>query len=129
MHSQKRIDADAAAESRNRMKGIFAGGVILLCLAYLVWALWPKPPVEIAPATDSASVWLSSYAEMSAKRTDHLDPYYMASSRINVAATPDRTGVVISGRVSTPAQLTLLKSEIEKITPSVPIKWEVIVAN
>ena len=125
MLSQQRLDADAAAEKRARMKGMFAGGVIVVCIIFLVWALWPTPPVVIPPASDPAAQWMKGYNAVVEQHKGMTDPFYMATARITLAPSADNTGIVVGGRVANAAQLALLKSEFEKITPAVPITWQV----
>ncbi len=127
MNSRK--SANNLAMNRNaRLKGIFAGVVILLCVAFVTWAVWPTPPVVIPQSDDPAAQWLRSYGDLTASKNNHLDPFYMANARITVVPNADRSAIVIAGRVTTPAELNLLKSELAKITPAVPLTWEVNVA-
>ena len=127
--SYKRDSSSEIAMARNqRTKGIFAGVVIVLCVGFLVWALWPSPPVVLPPSDDPAAQWTRGYGAMSAEHAGKQDAFYWATSRITTEPTPDNSGVVVKGKVKSAAELALLKAELAKITPAVPLTWEVTIA-
>ncbi|HYD02424.1 MAG TPA: hypothetical protein VEB22_14450 [Phycisphaerales bacterium] len=127
--SYKRDSGSENAMARSqRIKGVFAGVVIALCVGFLVWALWPSPPVVIPPSEDPAAQWTRGYGAMSAEHASKQDAFYWATSRITTEPTPDNTGIIIKGKVKTPAELALLKAELPKITPAVPLTWDVTVS-
>jgi hypothetical protein len=113
------------ARSR-QLKGIFAGVVIVLCIVFVVWRSWPKPAPYIAPADNPAAKWMRGYGETSLQHASNSgDAFYWATANITIEPTADGQGVTVRGKVKTPAELDLIKSELGKIQPTVPIDWQV----
>lgn len=102
-----------------------AAGVIVLCVGFFVWSFWPKPDVVIPPATDPVSLWIKAYGEVSAEHAAKQDAFYWATSAVMPIVTEDKQGVIVRGKVKTSDELNLLKAELGKLQPVVPLTWEV----
>lgn len=121
--------ADARAVRSQKIRGAMAGGVIVLCIAFVTWAVWPKPDVVIPPQTDPASLWIKAYGVVSAEHAVKQDAFYWASSGVGPVMTEDMQSVIVRGKVKTIEELNLLKAELGKLQPSVPIRWEVTIGR
>jgi len=128
MTEQSRNNA-AAAERRYRTRGVIAGVVILLCLAFLVWNFWPKPEPVIAPHVDQAAEWDKSFAAINSEHASKVDAMYKLLGKIAAHPSEDRSKIVISGKVSNAAELNALKAEVAKVQPQMPLDWQVTVGQ
>lgn len=126
---QSSSDSRNAMANTQMMKGVFAGVVILVSIAFVVWAVWPTPPIVIPPADNPAAQWVRSYGAFSAEHSKKQDALYWATSRISTEPTPDNQGVIIKGKVSTAADLNLLKAELAKLEPAVALQWQVTIGQ
>lgn len=123
-------EAEAAAARGRRMKGVFAACVIVACMAFVTWSVWPKPQPYVPPPDNPAANWLHKYGELSAEHAKNSgDAYYWATAAITTEPTADNQGVIIRGSVKTAAELELLKSETAKVQPAVPIEWQVRIGH
>ena len=111
------------------MKGVLAGVVILLSIAFLTWMFWPTPPVVIPPADNPAAQWTRAFAQVSTEHAAKQDAFYWLTSKISTQPTDDNQGIIVKGKVATPADLNTLKAEIAKVQPSVPIQWQVTLGS
>lgn len=120
---------DAAAQRRQIRNGVFAIVIILLCLVFLTWAVWPTPPVVIPIPDHPAAKWQQAYGQFSTEHATKMDAIYWMTSKISIEPSADNQGIVVKGKVGTQADLRTLKEEFEKIEPKVPIEWQVAVGN
>lgn len=108
-------------------KGVFASVVIVLCVSFLVWRLWPSGPVVIEPPKDAFAQWEREWSALQSEHAAKQDATYWALSRITVNPSDDRSGGVVTGRLASQAELAMLKATIAKVQPSIPLTWQVTI--
>lgn len=129
MGSQRNKSQSDLMHRNYLIKGAFAGLVIVLCIAFLAWSLWPTPAVVIPPSEDPASNWNRGFAQINQEHATKLDAMYKLFAKITVQPSEDKQSVVVTGRVDSAADLNALKAELAKVQPAVPIDWQVTVGK
>ncbi|MFT3684177.1 MAG: hypothetical protein QM783_04485 [Phycisphaerales bacterium] len=116
-------------ERSQKRKGAFAIAVTIICIVFVVWALWPKPAVVIQEATDPAANWTKAYGALGADHAAKKDAFYWASARINTEPTADKQGIIVRGKVNTAQELAMVKDELGKLQPAVTLDWQVTIGK
>lgn len=114
---------------RQKVMGAIALVVTLACIGFVTWAVWPKPDVVLPHEATPAADWIRSFGTLSAEHASKQDAFYWATSRVTTEPTEDKQGVVVSGFVNTSQELALLKEELSKVQPGVPITWQVTIGR
>jgi hypothetical protein len=125
----KSNESAAAMERSRKLKGVFAGCVIVASLVFVVWSAWPKKEPYVAPLEDPVANWVKAYGELSSQHSKTSDPFYWATSGIVVKPNADRSGLVVTGKTKSQAELALVKAELAKVQPTLPIEWQVTIGQ
>ncbi len=127
--TQARIEADQSAARAQKLKGVIAVTIIVLCLGFLTWLFWPKPAVVIPPPQDQVALWEKAFAQVNVEEAAKISPLYKLFGEITAQPSEDRQSIVVMGSVSSYAELNVLKAELGKVQPAVPLQWEVTVGR
>lgn len=127
--SQARIDADRSALRSRLVKGGIAATIIVLSVGFVTWRFWPTPAVVIPKPQDQVTEWEAAFAQVNLEESAKLSPIYKLFGDIAVFPSEDRQAIVVKGNVSSYAELNVLKAELGKVQPAVPLQWEVTVGK
>lgn len=127
MAFERNADIGAQMARRHRLKGVFAAVIIVACIVFVTWAVWPKPPLVIPPQTDSVAQWEASFAAINQEHAAKIDAMYKMLGKIAVQPSEDRQSMVVTGKVSSVAELNAIKAELAKVQPALPLVWQVTI--